>query len=242
MELEEIATETEGKEEEDKGTKEPRPEVKKEEEADTDVYSKLQSPPEDLYAEAQWHRGASKNKAGNESVRLWKGLSAALAGICVLLLLIVLFLILKPQPGPLNCQELHNSATSGYPRCLCRECPVGWLKHDTSCFSLSTLRGSWDDGLKECTKKGGSLATVTTQQVQTFLNQKGTMKYWIGLRQNGTWTWVGNSPMGKSYWSDSRGTGDCVYMEGNSTTEGNWKQAPCQVKTYYICELQLVKN
>lgn len=30
MELEEIATETEGNEEEDKGTKEPRPEVKKE--------------------------------------------------------------------------------------------------------------------------------------------------------------------------------------------------------------------
>ncbi|XP_034553213.1 early activation antigen CD69 isoform X2 [Notolabrus celidotus] len=178
--------------------------------------------------------------------------------ICLVLLLVVILLSMKLQSGSTACPDREGTTvlnkesapTCGFNQCQalfpnvklqylgCRQCADGWLTFGRSCFYLSTFRLSWDESQRNCSSRGGSLAVITSPDIQTFLTQKGNLKYWIGLRQTGpTWGWVNNKVLGKSYWEDVTSDADCGILKSQSPPEKNWAKASCQASSYFICQL-----
>ncbi|XP_029307412.1 early activation antigen CD69 isoform X1 [Cottoperca gobio] len=198
--------------------------------------------------------GKDKQTEGN--ARLFRAACLFLTVICLLLLLVVIILSVKLQTGSTVCSERGDTTAPFAPKCsyekcqalfskiqphdpACKLCPQGWRSFGRWCFYLSTFRMSWDESQKNCTARGGALAVVTSQKVQSFLTKEGNMDYWIGLRHKGdTWTWVDNTVLRESYW-EATSEGDCGILSTNKPTEKNWSKASCAAYTYFICQLQL---
>ncbi|KAJ4931542.1 hypothetical protein JOQ06_025837 [Pogonophryne albipinna] len=264
MELQEIPNEGETHEE-----GEPMLEVKTEEEAEPDHYSKLQSPSEDIYSEALVSGDPVKTRAettragkpteGNS--RLYRAACLFLTIICLVLLLVVIILSVKLQTGSTICPEREGTtaderrsrpsdSTCSHEKCealfpemqpqhaSCRQCPGGWLRYGPSCFYLSTFRLSWEESRRNCSFSGGSLAVITNRGLQYYLTKVGNLSYWIGLRQIATtWTWEDKTELTESYWADGGSTGDCGSLSSEKPAEKNWRNVPCGVSTYFICQL-----
>ncbi|KAM7421013.1 hypothetical protein PAMA_015282 [Pampus argenteus] len=257
MEMEEI-TAVRNIHKEDEGTNEQIMETGEELQGH---YSKLQNPSDDVYSDAFYDGSLLKTRPGNQTqgnVRLY-AVCLFLSIICLVLLLVVIILGVKLQTG---CGKIEETAapnmptapfvrTCSFEQCQfslskaqfqnlgCQQCPNGWLPVDQSCFYLSRFRLSWDMSQKNCTARGGSLAVITSQRLQNFLTEKGNLKYWIGLRNQGaTWTWVNNTVLKESYWADVESAGDCGILNSKIPPEKNWMQSPCNSYTYFICQLQ----
>lgn len=265
MELQDITKEGEGNEE-DKGASKPKLEVKIEEEAEPDLYCKLESPAEDVYSEAFFGGDPGKTRAGKQTegnTRLYRAACLVLTIMCLILLLLVIILCVKLQTGSTICPAREETTaadvrnppfdqTCSHEKCLalfpstqaqrvgCQQCPPRWLNFDRSCFYLSTSRLSWDESQRNCSASGGSLAVVSSQRLQSFLTKEGKMKYWIGLRHQGaTWTWVNNTVLRQSYWKEGVLRGDCGILSSEFPPEKNWIRAACEGYSYFICQLQL---
>ncbi|XP_032374690.1 early activation antigen CD69 isoform X2 [Etheostoma spectabile] len=265
MEMQEIVKEGE-RNEEDAGASEPMLEVKTEEEAEPDHYAKLQSPSEDVYSEALFGGAPVKTQAGKQTegnTRLYFAACLFLTIICLVLLLVVIVLSVKLQTGSTVCPEREETTggdrqsplfvpTCSHKECQallpniqpqyggCQQCADGWLTLGRSCFFLSTFRLSWEESQNVCISKGGALAVVTSQRVQSFLTKQGKLQYWIGLRHKGaTWTWVNNTVLRESFWADNRSEGDCGILSSESPPQKNWIKASCKDYTYFICQVQL---
>lgn len=219
-------------------------------EVETEHYSSLQSPSEDLYAEAKFLTDTSKTKTGGfVGVRLWKGVSLCLAVLCLILILAIVILLINRSPVA-QCQETSPNAVLSKPltsdfckRCQSDHCAQDWLHYGESCFYMSALRETWDKAQKNCSELGGGLAVITTPSLQRFLTQGGKRReYWIGLRQHETWTWVNKQQLTKSYWSDTPTGGDCVTLMGNVSSEKSWFRRSCSRPIYYICEVPVSRK
>ncbi|XP_077454282.1 killer cell lectin-like receptor subfamily E member 1 [Stigmatopora argus] len=65
-------------------------------------------------------------------------------------------------------------------------CPNGWMRLDQSCYYLSTFTLDSDESDVHCKQKGGSLASIYTDDIQNFLTENGkNWTYWIGERLDG---------------------------------------------------------
>ncbi|XP_053182449.1 C-type lectin domain family 2 member F isoform X2 [Scomber japonicus] len=198
-------------------------------------------------------------KAGNQTqgnVFLYRVACLSLSIICLLLLLVVVVLGMKLQTGSTAVCDGTEETTPENKQCSmehcrrwfpnrqtkqvgCHQCPDGWIPLGRSCFYLSRFRLNWDEGQRNCTARGGSLAVISDPTLQTFLTEQGEMKYWIGLRrQGGTWNWVNNTVLQQSYWSDAQPKGDCGVLSSTEPAEKNWMKARCEVYTYFICQRQ----
>ncbi|XP_018538211.1 C-type lectin domain family 2 member D isoform X2 [Lates calcarifer] len=268
MEMEKITTEKERKKE-DEGKSEPKAESKPEEEEEPDHYSRLQNLPEDVYSEACYTDPPFKTKPAKQTeanARLYRAGCILLTIMCLVLLLVVIVLSLKLQNGshtdcpeseipitpghitpksasPCNyehCKDFFSSRSSIEAKHLgCRQCADGWLTFGRSCFFLSTYRLGWEQSQRNCTARGGSLAIITSREVQNFLSKEGNLKYWIGLRQKGNmWTWVNNTAIRESYWAGNAASGDCGILNSENQSDKNWIKAPCDAHTYFVCQLQ----
>ncbi|KAL3060038.1 hypothetical protein OYC64_014601 [Pagothenia borchgrevinki] len=265
MELQEIPNEGETHEE-GEGASEPMLEVKTEEEAEPDHYSKLQSPSEDIYSEALFSGDPVKPRAettragkpteGNS--RLYRAACLFLTIICLILLLVVIILSVKFQTGSTICPEREGTTadesrpsdlTCSHKNCealfpemqpqhaSCRQCPGGWLRYGPSCFYLSNFRLSWEESQRNCSSNGGSLAVIANKGLQYYLTKKGKLSYWIGLRQTATtWTWEDKTELTESYWADDGSAGDCGILISDKPAEKNWIQYSCEGSTYFICQ------
>ncbi|XP_039973558.1 early activation antigen CD69 isoform X2 [Xiphias gladius] len=204
-----------------------------------------------------------KGKQTGGTARLYRAGCLFLTIICLILLLVIIVLSLKFQNGSTVCPEREEikiadkqvpsfAPTCNYEQCQahfhkiqphdhgCQQCADGWLTFGRTCFYLSTFRLSWDQSQRNCTSRGGSLAVITNQRVQSFLTKEGNLKYWIGLRQKeNSWSWVNDTMLRESYWAGGIQTGDCGILIGGSPSEKNWVKAPCKHYTYFICQLQL---
>lgn len=234
----------EGKVAEDEPTRETQQEVKIGEDDETNIYSKLQGPSEDLYSHTVGGASQKKGTSRPSNIRLWKGVCACLAGLC-LLLLIVIFVLVKPEAkqGPPTPASLTPWIRPGQHASLkqgsgCPQCADGWLNCGQSCFFLSGVRMTWDEGQKHCLGKGGNLAIVTNQTVQNFLTKNGGLTYWIGLRLKGSWAWVDDTPLAGSYWSNLTAGGNCAVLKG-SRPNNNWSKSSCEREYYFICETKI---
>ncbi|CAJ1062460.1 early activation antigen CD69 isoform X2 [Xyrichtys novacula] len=200
-----------------------------------------------------------KDSQTKEKTRPYRLACVILSLICLVLLLVVIILSVKLQTGitaPWEKEESTPQSKQGAQTCSfeqcqtlfpdvplknlgCRQCADGWLTFGRSCFFLSTFRLNWDESYRNCYSRGGSLAVVSSPEIQGFLTSKGKMKYWIGLRQRGlTWGWVNNTVLGESYWADVTSNGDCGILSSDGPAERNWIKASCQSSSYFICQLK----
>uniref|UniRef100_UPI0009B44CB1 C-type lectin domain family 4 member E-like n=1 Tax=Monopterus albus TaxID=43700 RepID=UPI0009B44CB1 len=190
-----------------------------------------------------------KQSKGN--VRLYRIGCFLLISICLVLLLVVIILGVKLQTGSTVCAETERGCS--YEQCKDRfpsiqlrpedpghkRCSDGWLTFGQSCFYLSTYRLNWDKSQRNCTSRGGSLAVITSQEVQEFLTIKGEGFHWIGLRKReSTWAWVNGTVLQKSYWKEDPPSRDCGILSGKDPPEKNWITASCQSTTYFICQVK----
>ncbi|XP_075897249.1 hepatic lectin isoform X2 [Nelusetta ayraudi] len=227
----------------------------------TDHYSKLQRPQEDIYAEAFYCDTSEFKKAGKPTgetgnIRLYKAASVFLAVLCVLLLLATIALAVKLQNGSGVCPVPEDARSCSADECesvcatvqprfdsrsghICYQCPPGWLKFQERCFYLSTTRLSWELGQKNCSASGGSLAVIDSKAIQDFLTQKGNLNYWIGLKHDSAWTWVDKTVLRRSYWADNTQAKGCATLRSEEPAEKNWKSGSCSMYTYFICQLQM---
>ncbi|XP_029928978.1 C-type lectin domain family 4 member E isoform X2 [Myripristis murdjan] len=137
-------------------------------------------------------------------------------------------------------QSQSHSDRSRQPRLGCQQCADGWLPFDSECYYLSRHRLNWEESQRNCTARGGHLAIITNQRLQSFLSTEGSVRYWIGLRHSGTkWAWANNTVLGVSYWAEDGSKGDCGVLSGGDPPEKSWIKAPCFAHTYYICQLQM---
>uniref|UniRef100_W5LJF5 Si:dkey-26c10.5 n=1 Tax=Astyanax mexicanus TaxID=7994 RepID=W5LJF5_ASTMX len=195
-------------------------------------------------------------------VILYRRLSAVLLLICVLLLAVLLALAVKlseaksSQECPTNAVDVERTtagevcsrsvceamyppgriqAPNGH---ACSECGRGWLKFEDSCYFLSQTRLNWLQSREQCKKMGGDLVVISNERVQRFLTQNGLMMYWIGLSRSDSqqWTWINNTVLMNSYWSDTRQDGDCVFLNGGSKPRKNWYPNQCAAVSHYICQ------
>ncbi|XP_032414699.1 early activation antigen CD69 isoform X2 [Xiphophorus hellerii] len=256
MEMQEIPSES-PKSSREEGAGEPMLKVITQEEAEPDHYEELQSPSENVYVEA--FHPTVKSRTGKQDegkTGLYRMLCLILTIICFLLLILVFVLGVKLQTGSTVCSGNSRFGDQQNPTCSfedcqsrfpksqfnklpCRQCASGWLTFGKSCFFLSTTRLTWSESQKNCSSSGGSLAIVSSQNVQNFLTKKGELKYWIGLKhEDSTWNWVNSSKLQQSYWTEAVHNGDCAYLNSDGPVEKNWDRASCESTTYFICQLQ----
>ncbi|XP_072769017.1 C-type lectin domain family 4 member E [Nerophis lumbriciformis] len=233
-------------------------------EEDQGGYSKLQKPSEDIYAEATFDTATKKpvtpdlaannkcvtcqDKQAQGSMQRYLVGCLILALVSLVLLLVVIVLIVKLGAGSTD-DSASSYAVNQCKTCKALQvlpeppngCPTGWVRLDQSCFYLSQFRLNWEQSQRNCSERGGSLAVVSSRDVQYFLTQKGEgMMYWIGLQRiGGTWTWVNNSVLAQSHWGNNLNDGDCVMLHSGKQTENNWMSSSCGGRTYYICQQQL---
>ncbi|RVE62773.1 hypothetical protein OJAV_G00160960 [Oryzias javanicus] len=142
----------------------------------------------------------------------------------------------RKDPSTFNklCSDHLKSICAGRERC-----PYQLHTNGSYCFFLSTLRQSWYQSQSKCISVCGSLAVITSQEVQTFLTEKGNLVYWIGLKKHeSAWQWVNNKTLEKSYWTSMPGDGDCALLKSSDPPEGNWLKSSCQSSAYFICQLE----
>ncbi|CAN9513701.1 unnamed protein product [Ophioblennius macclurei] len=187
-------------------------------------------------------------KQGDGNTLLYRRMSMILGFFCLVLLLIVIFLGVKltgscEAVGRKDdwcsfdqCQAFFRKVQAE--ECQCHNCPPGWKAFGQSCFYFSPLRLSWEESRLNCTSRGGSLAIVRSQELQSFLAKEGELLYWIGLKETGAaWKWVDNTVLRESHWAEDPKKGDCGILRGSSPPEKNWIRASCQATSYFICQL-----
>ena len=60
----------------------------------------------------------------------------------------------------------HNTAVTFH---LPFSCKRGWEYFDKSCYQLSTTAGNYDSVIKQCNDAGGYLATINSENENTFI-------------------------------------------------------------------------
>ncbi|XP_041963687.1 CD209 antigen-like protein A isoform X1 [Alosa sapidissima] len=225
-------------------------------EDETNVYSKLQNPSEDVYETATLAKQPQKHITNFSRFRLFRAVTAILSVICLILLVVIIALAMKLQmqsicPDRLNEGEnIDVSSVCTLERCLsiypqrqvhtstCHKCGKDWVEFEGFCFLLSRERLTWSESRSECRRRGGYLAVPDQDRVQNFLSQVSKSLHWIGLSRSrsGAWLWVDNSTLGKSNWSEQPGEADCVYLNGEAVPAQSWTTAKCSAVTYYICQ------
>lgn len=248
VELEEITT---AKEKENKESRETK------EEEEGNVYSTLTQPSDHVYGGPSLTKSYTVNEDIHRKVRVYRTISLVLLAICVLLLILVLVLFVKLtekqscQTDPADttlvqecnlkkCQDLYQeSLFHERSQCSCFACDMGWLKFENSCYFLSKERLSWQESRKECQRKGGDLAIITNERLQSYLTKNGNMHYWIGLNQVGTnqWIWNNNTVLTVRYWGHMFSNGDCALLAANEPPEQSWHQSICTLYLPYICQI-----
>ncbi|XP_066531017.1 CD209 antigen-like protein C [Hoplias malabaricus] len=138
----------------------------------------------------------------------------------------------------------------------CQECPLleeKWMSFGVKSYYFSTKLLDWEMSRDDCTKKGGHLVIITSNEEQDFLSSKSGDLRWIGLNDletEGQWMWVNNQSLaetGVSFWhkrpnsldepdnwkvEDSSGE-NCAVL---GSEYSSWNDVSCRKKKKYICE------
>ncbi|XP_069046937.1 galactose-specific lectin nattectin-like [Lepisosteus oculatus] len=114
--------------------------------------------------------------------------------------------------------------------CLC-PCPPGWLSFGDRYFKHIGTQKTWADVEIECIKLDGNLASVHSEEENTFLlqliNSIKASYTWIGgsdSEKEGTWLWSDGSQLDFTKWGngqpDNYGVENCIKTPGNLNIGG----------------------
>ncbi|KAM5227852.1 C-type lectin domain family 4 member F [Ctenodactylus gundi] len=123
----------------------------------------------------------------------------------------------------------------------------GWKGHRGNLYYFSDVKKSWNDAEKFCVSKGAHLASVTSQEEQSFLVQfTKTSYHWIGLTDKGSqgsWRWVDgttyNAAQSRGFWEPNQPDNwrhpngqveDCVHVRQR------WNDMNCSASYQWVCK------
>ncbi|XP_026203816.1 C-type lectin domain family 4 member E-like isoform X2 [Anabas testudineus] len=133
-------------------------------------------------------------------------------------------------------------------------CPMNWKLFGSSCYFISTVSRSWQEGQDFCQTHGAHLAIIHTAEEQTFLWNllpRGHWNaYWFGITDEHTedkWKWVDGTPLVGGFWEvgepNNHINEDCGYIVKTRVLERvairSWYDAPCSMYWPFICEKEM---
>ncbi|XP_070535732.1 macrophage mannose receptor 1-like [Ptychodera flava] len=128
-------------------------------------------------------------------------------------------------------------------------CPPGFMEHSNRCYSFNggsdVTSLSWNDASAECQSRGGDLASIHSQEIQSFMtSQLRDIDYtmWIGLSDQitpGKFRWQDGSVVDYTNWASGEPNGklqeNCAEMHFGSI-HGQWNDADCEGTRGYVCQ------
>nr|XP_015209622.1 PREDICTED: ladderlectin-like [Lepisosteus oculatus] len=129
---------------------------------------------------------------------------------------------------------------------LCQDvCPPGWVSFANRCFQYIGIEKTWADAEMDCIELGGNLASVHSEEEETFLLHlivsKRATSTWLGGsdgEQEGKWLWSDGSKWAFTKWNawepNNSGTENCLLTYWD---HGNWNDMNCNNQFAYICAI-----
>ncbi|XP_077576629.1 C-type lectin domain family 4 member E-like isoform X2 [Stigmatopora nigra] len=184
-----------------------------EEAAGPSYYSGLAKPPEDIYASIS---ETEKKAQCKMSLRI---LCIILSVSCLAMLVAIVVVATREYD---RYQQITSPSQD--------KNQYGWVRLYLSCYYLSTFTLNSFQSTEHCERKGSSLVSIHTDDVQNFLTENGKgWTYWLRLRTRGD-----ERPPG--YWSPKQSNGYCVFLNSSEPADSNWFMAECLNNQYFICE------
>ncbi|XP_063588920.1 macrophage mannose receptor 1-like [Penaeus indicus] len=127
-------------------------------------------------------------------------------------------------------------------------CKKGWEIHELSCYLVSETTTSWNNAKNRCYVLGGVLASINSEDEQTFVSGLLTRSAWIGLSDHVTeeeYVWVDGSPFNYSSWQDGEPSNSYLYLTlglGEGCVEMKqeyayrWSDEVCFTSKAFVCE------
>ncbi|XP_075063044.1 C-type lectin domain family 4 member G-like isoform X2 [Mixophyes fleayi] len=166
---------------------------------------------------------------------------------CILVIVILLILLLLILIGFTSLLFIYNFRMTEEVSRLKhndKSCDSDWIEFEGSCYYFLTIQLTWQTSLLTCLVKGSSLASITSEQEQEFLNMKrNDTSCWIGLTDEdteGVFRWADGTSLSYTYWMTDEpnnydGNENCGLMQNS----GQWNDVPCTWKLIAICEKKL---
>nr|ALP32465.1 Blec3 [Nipponia nippon] len=125
-----------------------------------------------------------------------------------------------------KCPSCPSCPAPILPSCL--ENGIGYRE---KCFYFVEDEADWNRSQISCLSLGAHLATIDTQEELRFLLRYGSsLRYWVGLRREGSgpWKWFNGSLFNNPF--DVRGKGQCAYISVDGISS-DW----CFQMKYSVC-------
>ena len=126
------------------------------------------------------------------------------------------------------------------------ECPLGWSRHEDSCYFVSLQKTTWYRAHYSCATlhrraRLASIHLASSEFIEALLT--GDDYFWIGLvrlNPQGGFVWSDGSPLDYTKWRAGQpGSTDqpCVLVKAD---DKQWRDIKCDVDCYALCQLDLV--
>ena len=128
-------------------------------------------------------------------------------------------------------------------------CERDWTLYEDSCFLFGTDEKDWVAAEQFCMKKGGHLASVDSQHLNTFLGtqmkERGIQDFYLGGRrreQEGTWKWTDGGKWRFTFWNrgepnNAPGNQNCLQQRSSY----KWEDLHCSEKRPFVCSKNIKK-
>ena len=125
--------------------------------------------------------------------------------------------------------------------CTSGACAAGWTSFNVSCYRKYEVARAWSDARAACVAEGGDLASILSEEENTFVGAIAKGVVWIGGTDGafeGVWTWSDGSPWRYGKWAPGEPNDDtenCAMMYDASGDWG-WNDGACHTSFHYICK------
>ncbi|XP_048051453.1 CD209 antigen-like protein C [Megalobrama amblycephala] len=122
-------------------------------------------------------------------------------------------------------------------------CFTGYSNFSSHLYCASAVMLTWNESRHSCAERGAYLVIINSSEEQEFVSNF-EMNVWIGLSEyaEGVWKWVDNTELIQGYWITGEPNHlmdeDCVEIQPDWSSQGNWNDFPCEEKKHYICEYE----
>ncbi|XP_021374606.1 perlucin-like [Mizuhopecten yessoensis] len=142
---------------------------------------------------------------------------------------------------------------------VCAECPDGFTRHGTSCYTVPHVKADWSQATVVCKELGAHLVEFEDATEERFVHGFLSLhwraysppEFWIAgndILEEGHWQWASGKPVTFANWDDDQpdNGGDhdnnehC--MEVKQKDQWKWNDQECQEYRFFICEMPITDN